>query len=478
MIAPGSSSASRPAQEDFAATLARFACALTIDELAPPVRDAVKANLFDTLACAAAGSSAAGVTELLALAREWAGAPQASILVFGDALPAHHAALVNGTMAHARDYDDTHDAATLHGGVSVVPAAMAAAGLRGGVPGRDLAAAVAAGLETICRLGVSTTIGIVDSGYMYTALFGYFAATVAAGRVLGLDEQQMVNALGIVYSQAAGNHQVSRDGALTKRMQPGFAAMSGVLSAQMARRGIRGVQSTFEGADGLLRVYLHDHCDRERLRDGLGQRFELLGLSYKPYPCCRFSHTAIDAARELRARVGPVAKRVRRIRVGINRLAYEVVCTPVDVRKAPATIVEAQFSIPYAVATALVDGTVELGHFSEAALGRRDIMALAGRVEAYVDQDLEREWGRKTSPALLTMELDDGTIHRARADWALGHPNNPMSTDAFDAKALDCMRAAAVALGPAHVQALRQRVDSLETLVDARAIAEALTPAR
>ena len=158
---------------------------------------------------------------------EWGGAPQASVLVFGDRLPAHHTAWVNGTMAHARDYDDTHDAAVLHAGVSVVPAALAAAQLAGVTPGADFIAGVAAGLETISRLGLATRVSIIESGYMYTALFGHFAATVAASRVLRLTHAQTVNALGIAYSQVAGNHQVTRDAALTKRMQPGFAAMAG-----------------------------------------------------------------------------------------------------------------------------------------------------------------------------------------------------------------------------------------------------------
>src|SRR5690606_5370603 len=147
--------------EDFAATLARFACRLTSDSLPEKVRAAVRTNLFDTLACAAAGSPAEGVIELRDMTRQWGGNAQASILVHGDRLPAHHAALVNGTMAHARDYDDTHDAATLHGGVTAVTAALAAAELQGGVTGNELLAAVAAGLETICRLGMATTVGIV-----------------------------------------------------------------------------------------------------------------------------------------------------------------------------------------------------------------------------------------------------------------------------------------------------------------------------
>jgi 2-methylcitrate dehydratase PrpD len=465
------------ADEDFAVVLARFACELSLGDLTAPVIAAAKANVFDTLACVAAGSSAPAVAEARELAVEWAGAPQATILVFGEKVPAHHAAWVNGTMAHARDYDDTHDAAVLHAGVSVVPAALAAAELRFGAGGGDFIAGVTAGLETICRLGIATQIGIIESGFIYTPLFGHFAATVAAGRVLGLDVTQMVNALGIVYSQVSGNHQVTRDGALTKRMQPGVAAQAALVSVQLAQRGVRGAQATFEGVDGFLRVYLRDRCDREALRAGLGEHYEFTQLSYKPYPCCRFNHTAIDAALTLRASAGVRAERVRRIRVGLNRQAYEAVCTPVEVRKAPGTIVHAQFSIPFTVATALVDGRVELRHFTEAAILREDILALAQRVDAFVDDDIEREWGRNISPAQLHVEMNDGATHRLRVDWPLGHPRRPMSTADFDAKAADCMRVSALPLREDAPRQLRKLVDGLESLDDVRSLVLALEPA-
>ena len=466
-----------PAQEDFALVLARFACDLSLANLPGPVIAAVKVNVFDTLACAAAGSSAPAVAEVHGLAIEWAGAPQASILVFGDRVPAHHAAWVNGTMAHARDYDDTHDAAVLHAGVSVVPAVLAAAELRGGVSGADFIAGIAAGLETICRLGVATRIGIVESGFMYTPLFGHFAATVAAGRVLGLNVDQMVNALGIAYSQVSGNHQVTRDGALTKRMQPGFAAQAALVSVQLAQRNVRGAQATFEGIDGFLRVYLRDRCDRQALRDGLGQRYEFTQLSYKPYPCCRFNHTVIEAALALRASEGIVAERVRRVRVGVTRQAYEAVCTPVEVRKLPPTIVHAQFSIPYNVAAALIDGGVGLGHFSESSIHREDILALAQRVDAFVDDDIEREWSRSVSPAHLQIDMDDGRTHILRIDVPLGHPSRPMSAADFDTKAIDCFRISARPLSEDAPRQLRDLVDKLESLDDVRGLARVGNPA-
>jgi 2-methylcitrate dehydratase PrpD len=465
------------AAEDFAAVLARFACETSGADLPAPVIAAAKANIFDTLACAAAGSSAPAVGDARELAVEWGGTPQATILAFGDKVPAHHAAWVNGTMSHARDYDDTHDAAVLHAGVSVVPAALAAVELRGGAAGAEFIVAVAAGLETICRLGMATRIGIIESGFIYTPLFGHFAATVAAGRVLGLDVAQMINALGIAYSQVAGNHQVTRDGALTKRMQPGFAAQSALVSVQLARRGVRGAQATFEGVDGFLRVYLRDRCDRDMLRDRLGERYEFAELSYKPYPCCRFNHTAIDAALALRASDGIRPDRVRRIRVGLNRQAYEAVCTPVEVRKAPRTVVHAQFSIPFTVATALVDGGVRLGHFDEASLRREDVLALARRVEAFVDDDIEREWGRNISPADLRIELDGGPTRSLRVDWPLGHPRRPMSPADFDAKAVDCFRASARPLPEDSPRRLRSFVDALESLEDVRSLVHLLEPA-
>lgn len=448
-----------------------------MENLPAPAVAAAKANIFDTLACAAAGSSASAVAETRELACEWGGAPQASVLVFGDRIPAHHAAWVNGTMSHARDYDDTHDAAVLHAGVSVVPAALAATELAGvPVSGADLIAGVAAGLETICRIGVATQLTIIESGFIYTPLFGYFAATVAAARVLGLDHPQFVNALGIAYSQVAGNHQVTRDAALTKRMQPGFAAMAALLSVQLARKGIRGAQNTFDGEDGFVRVYLRGQCDGAVLRDRLGERYEFTQLSYKPYPCCRFNHTAIGAALELRAAIGDLS-RIRRVRVGLNHQAYQAVCTPVEIRKAPRTIVQAQFSIPYTVAAALVDGAVRLSHFTPEGLQRPDILAVAQKVEGYLDEEIQRTSGRSVTPALVHVELDDGTVHTARVDVPLGHPDRPMSDADFDEKALDCFRTAALPLPDGAHRALRAAVDGLDTLDDARKLIAVLRPA-
>ena len=451
---------------DFAWIYAEFSASLTAAALPEAVRQAVKANLLDTLACAAAGADAPGVAGVRDMIEAWGGAGQAPIWCGGARVPAHHAAWINGMMAHARDYDDTHDAAVLHAGVSVVPAALAAAELRPEATGEDLIAGIAAGLELICRLGVATTIGIIESGFIYSSLFGYFGATAAAARVLGFDAAETVNALGIVYSQAAGTHQVTRDGALTKRMQPGFGAKAALVSVQLARHGILGARNTFEGVDGLFRTYLRGRYNPDVLRADLGRHFELMELSYKPYPCCRFNHTAIDAAFAMRRQPGFDISRIRRVAAGVNNQAYEAVCTPPEMRRRPATIVQAQFSIPFAVACALIDGRVTLGHFTEAGIRRPDILAMAEKVECSIDPEIERDWSRAISPTRLRVDAGNVLLEE-RVDYPRGNPAFPMTSADFETKMDDCLAFGGLD-GPSA--RLRSAVEALESLRSARDI--------
>ncbi len=460
------------AADDLAADLAHFASGLDPARLPEAVRAAVRVNILDTLACAVAGSTGKAVAEVAGLVAEWGGARQAGVWVLGGRFPAHHAAWVNGTMAHARDYDDTHDAAVLHAGVSAVPAALAAAELAGGISGAELIAAVAAGLETTCRLGLATQIGIIESGFIYTSLLGYFGATAAAGRALRLSPEQMRSAFGIVYSSVAGNHQVTRDASLMKRMQPGLAAQAAVLAVQLAQRGIEGPRNTFEGLDGFFRVYLRGRCDPAIVRHGLGESFELLNLSYKPYPCCRYNHTAIDATLEVRR--GRPASEIESIRVGVNRHCYEAVCTPQAVRWSPQTIVEAQFSIPFTVAAAWIDGAVGLRQLTDQGLQRQDILALAKFVLPCVDAAIERDWARNISPAKLSIWFRDGTSAEARVDYPKGHPRHPMTPADFASKLEDCATFSARPFGPERARALMAAVEGLDSALDIKALIGAL----
>lgn len=451
---------------DLVVDLARFASTLDTRALDAAVVKAVKTNILDTLSCALAGSSAKAIAEVSGLVKEWGGTGQADMFVFGGKFPAHHAAWVNGGMAHARDYDDTHDAAILHAGVTAVPAAIAAGQLRGKLSGAELIAAVAAGLEVTCRLGVAIKVDIVESGFIYTSLLGYFGATAAAGRAFGLTPEEMVNAFGIVFSSVAGNHQVTRDASLMKRLQPGLAAQAAVVAVQLAKRGIRGAQQVFEGADGFFRIYLRNRVDREVARQDLGRRFELLNLSYKPYPCCRDVHTAADAVKQLRAQAPRPASDIQSIRVGTTAPGYQMVCVPEAVRLAPRTIVEAQFSIPYAVAATWIDGNLTMAHFSDEGVKRADVLELTSRVQPYVDAEIDRDWHRFIPPARVTVKFRDGSTLEARVNHPKGHPQNAMTEAEFAAKTHDCASFAAAPMPADTAERLIATVGKLESLAD------------
>ncbi|MFT3721119.1 MmgE/PrpD family protein [Pseudorhodoferax sp.] len=472
-----SASGTAPSSErsDLAVDLARFAAGLQAAQLDARVVAAVKTNILDTLACALAGSSAAAIGEVASLVQEWGGAPQAGLLAFGGRYPAHHAAWANAAMAHARDFDDTHDAAILHAGITAVPAALAAAQLRGGLPGDELVASVAAGLEVTCRLGTAIRMDVMRSGFIYTALLGYFGATAAAGRALGLPQAQLRDALGIVYSAVAGNLQVTREASLMKRVLPGMAAQAALVAVQMARKGIHGVQGVFEGDYGFFPLYLRGEAHADAAREDLGRRFELLNLSYKPYASCRNTHSAVDAVLQLRAQAGDGAE-VEAVHVGVNQSGYQMVCVPEAVRASPRTVVDAQFSIPYCVAAAWIDGGLRLGHFGPEALQRDEVRALAARVRPHVDEAIERGWGRSITPAHVVLVLRDGRRLEARVDLPRGHPENPMSAAEFAAKAADCASLAVRPLAADTATRLAAAVEGLESLPDVSALVRLLQP--
>lgn len=454
---------------DIAFDLAEYATTLQLSNIPQSAITATKLDIFDTLATTIAGTAAPGVGELLDLIGQWGGHGQATVLVHGRRVPAHDAAWVNATMAHATDYDDTHDVAMLHAGVTVIPAALAAAELAGGVTGSELLVAITAGLDSVCRLGLASTIGIVESGFIFTQLLGTFGATIAAGRVMGLSQAAMVDALGIAYSQTSGNYQVIRDSALTKRMQPGFAARAAVVSVQMAQKGVRGTQNTFQGVDGFYRVYLRDRYNPQAVTAALGTRFEHENLSFKPYPCMRPLHVPIDAALEARRKWNLSPQQIRRVEVRFNEHTYSAGCTPVAAKKAPSTPIEAQFSIPYVIAAALAHGRVGLADFTQAGVSRQDVQDLAAKVDGVVDEELERGWRARVCPVVLRVETMDGQMLELRVD----HPHAMDKTE-FAGKLEDCIAASGRPMPNDMAAKITSLVDRLETLPDISELVSAM----
>jgi 2-methylcitrate dehydratase PrpD len=275
--------------------------------------------------------------------------------------------------------------------------------------------------------------------------------------LLRLDAAKIRNALGIAYSQVAGNVQAVHDAALTKRMQPAFGAKAGVLSAYLAARGITGAKEVFEGKFGLFNVYHRGSFDRRQLVSDLGSRFEVVNLSLKPYPCCRFTHTSIDATLDLVNQFDLKPNEVQDVKVSVTRQA-NIVCEPEETRKRPKTVVDAQFSIPYTVANAIVKRKVFIEDFSEVELKNEEVLSLAQRVITRYDDEMYQEWGRGITPAIVEIYLKSGESLSKRVDYPKGHPVNPLSDSDLVDKFKRCADHACKVLSP---QVLDEAIDML-----------------
>ncbi|MBN2062752.1 MAG: MmgE/PrpD family protein [Deltaproteobacteria bacterium] len=396
---------------------------------------AAKMDILDTIGVTIAGSGVAGGRELMGLIGDWGGKEESSVIMYDMKVPSPHAALVNGTMAHALDYDDAHEGVILHAGVTVIPAALAIAERTGNVDGRKFLSAVVSGIDVICRLGEASNISPSELGFMYTSLYGIFGAAVACGKLLGFDEERMLNAVGIAYSQAAGNFQCIADGALTKRMQAGFAAMGGVNSALIASMGLTGARNSLEGEKGLFQVYLRGNYDPAKLTANLGKHFGVVDLSFKPYPCCRNCHPFIDATLELANENDIPVDNVEEVRATCSEVA-RLLCEPLEAKQRPRTFVDAQFSIPWVIATALVKRKVSLRDFTPEAILDESVIRISSNVKTFVDPRME---ARTTTPAIIEIKMKgSGKIFSKRVDIAKGNPAEPMSWQELCEKFKDC----------------------------------------
>ncbi|MBI2908204.1 MAG: MmgE/PrpD family protein [Chloroflexi bacterium] len=454
---------------DAAIAFARNAVRLNFQDIPEAAIEATKKDILDHLGLALAGSSAPGIREMVTVMRELGGARESSIISYGSKVSPPEAAMANAAMAHALDYDDTHDEATVHAGVTAIPPALAIAEKIGSVGGKEFITAVTLGIDVLCRMGLANPEP-PGRGWIRTPVYGFFSGAVVAGRLLGLNEDQMVNALGIAYCQAAGNNQCVMDGALTKRLQPGFAARGGVFAALLAKQGITGARDSLEGRLGLYNVYHRGNYEPRPLTEGLGRRFEGANLSFKPYPCCRINHSYIDAALAIAREHAIEPDDILEIVAYVDREGH-LLCDPLEVKRNPKSVVDAQFSIPYTVAAALVRRQVVISDFTEPAIKDKTVIAVANRVTPKVDPSLAQ---RGAAPPAVVEVRTSRDVYSKRVDHPYGHPKNPMSMEALAQKFRDCAAYAARPLPEANVPAVIEMVSDLEALSDMRDVVRLL----
>jgi len=391
---------------------------------------------------------------------------RATVLGATERFPPPHAALANGAAAHALEMDDTHQGGSIHLGVSVFPAALAAAELAPATGERVLRAAIA-GYEAAARLAMALRPAThYRRGFHPTGTCGAFGAATAAAIVLGLDADGVAAAHGIAGSQAAGSMEFLADGAWTKRLHPGWAACAGVHAAVLARAGFRAPATIVEGRFGFLHAY-SDEADVAAL--SVAGEPELMRTAIKPHACCRYMQGPIDAALALRAR-GIAA--IERIEVGMLAAGFPIVCEPADAKRRPASVVDAQFSLPFGVALALVRGVAGPDEFVPGAWDDPRVRALMDRVVAVRDPALDARFPREW-PCWVRVVATDGTIDEARVDHPHGDPENFPSASELDAKFRGL---AGRVLAPAAIDRLAEALDGFPRAGSVRALLDAAVP--
>ncbi len=447
---------------------AKMFTSLRYEDIPGPAVGAAKKDVLDSLATALGGSTQAGIAELVDMIREWGGNEQSTIIAYGIRCPAPDAAQVNGTMIHALDYDDGHPIAQVHIGCVAVSTCFAVAERMGGINSREFITALTLGADFLARLGLASRPGssLIESGWHPTALFGYLGAAAMAGKLMGLDEERMVNALGIAYHQCAGNSQCVNDGALTKRMGPGLAAKGGITAALMAERSITGARNILEGEYGMYHQYHGGDYDAEILTADLGKRFEGINIGDKPYPCCGFTHPFIDAVLSLKSKHDIDIEQVSSITAYGGQPAYEI-CVPPEVKCTPRNTIDAQFSVPWAVATALVRGKVSLEDFTGAAIKNEDVLQISRKVTGVLDPSLSRHG---VGPGRVKIAMKDGTEYTEEVEHYLGSVERPMTFNDCAAKFRECAAGSIKPLPADTVDRVIEMVGQLESLDDATEI--------
>jgi len=433
------------------ATLATFAATLSYENIPADVQGRAKQLIFDMTGVALRSRHDAESTPSLIAAVEKlglvGGSGSAMCSVIGDArgYTAPAAALINGTLAHSLDFDDTHATGSIHPSAPIVPAAFAAAEMVG-ASGRDVVAAVVAGYEIQIRL--SLALGPTDHynrGYHPTATCGIFGAAAAAGMIFGHDADTIASAFGIALSQAAGSMQFLHEGGWTKRSHVGQAAMNGLIAATLAGEGFKGAVDALEGKAGFLNAYA-PNPDPAKAIAGLGDHWETMAIAVKPYPSCRYSHAPLDAIRQLMAAHNITAGDIQSARIGVSQTAWNIIGGPEELKHNPKGVVDGQFSMPFCAAVVMREGnmvwddyarhitdpdtlalcrkvTTVVGKRAEAAFpdnmaGSAEITTAAGSFEAFIeepkgepgnfvtDQELREKFDGLVSPYLPDNQID------------------------------------------------------------------------
>lgn len=430
--------------------LAQYVVDSSFKTFPQPVVHQAKRCFLDLIGVALGGANQPLSQILLQMVKDFDGKPQATIWGHGFKTNVMNAALVNGAMAHALDFDDTHTASLGHPSAPLIPAVLTVAEWKR-LSGKDALEAFVLGFEVETRIGVGMGLKHYERGWHATSTFGRFGAAVAAGKLLGLNLEQMKHAIGLAGTQAAGVRLVF--GTMTKPFHPGKCAFDGVLAAILAQRGFTCAPNIIEGRKGYFEV-LGDNSKLEPMVKNLGKKYEVLNDTFKPYAACLLTHPTIDAVIELRNKYHLRPEDVAEINCEVARF-----CLDSAGQVEPPTGLAGKFSVYFCAAVALAEGAAGEEMFTDQRVLDPQMVALRKKVKAKIVPEF------KDTEARVTISTKEGKKYTAYVTIPKGDPRNPPSDQELEDKFRSL---AAFVLPKAKINRLIKTIWSLEELKDIR----------
>lgn len=405
--------------KDVTRTLARYVVSGRLADHPAAVRKEASRTLLNWVGCAIGGCRHETVNIAVAALKPFSGPAEASVLGRSERFDILHASLINGISSHVLDYDDTHPRTIIHPAGPVVSAILALAENRP-VSGADFVNALVLGVEVECRIGNAVYPAHYSTGWHITGTAGVFGAAAAAGKLLGLNEQQMMWALGLAATQPVGLQEMF--GTMTKSFHPGRAAQNGLTAALLAAKNFTSSNQSLEAKYGWANV-VSTSRDYSAITNKLGSSYEISINTYKPFACGVVIHPTIDGCIQLRNEHKLKADQIDRVELRVHPLVLELTG-----KRTPQTGLEGKFSVYHAASVAIIDGAAGVREFSDAVVRNKDVAALRDRVSTTVDPKIKEDQVR----VIVTMK--DGRRLEKFVEHAVGSVERPMSDADLEAK--------------------------------------------
>jgi len=413
-------------------TFAKFIVETTYQDIPSEVIYQCKRSILDFCSVAMAGYRDGAITKpLINHMFNIGGKGEATIFGKGSKIPCSNAALSNAAMGHALDLDDGHRYAHSHIGVVVIPASIAVAELTNASV-EELLTAIVLGYDIFARIGHATNPSQSFRGFHPSGVCGPFGSVAAASKLLKLNEEETINALGIAGTQGSGFLEVIRDGQMIKPLQPARAAQGGILAARLAEMGVKGPEKILEGDKGFLGATA-DEINFTVLKNKLGKKYEILNSYTKLYPSCRHTHAAIDLVLSMRKKRNLKPEDIKSILVK----TYKIGISETGKIYEPETPQAALFSMPYTLALSLSEGKVDLSQFTENKIKDRSILDLAKKVRTELDSTFESVYPESRGAEVI-ITLKDGSTLKERKNLAKGEPEDPATDIELKEKFIQC----------------------------------------